>query len=592
MLDTDILPELCHFEEELVIGPFKRRVSTECMIPFEDPIEVQIMHCFDEIMRRESLPYPFFEPLKQQLRTWLLSEIDRLGTETANKQRAAVDASNHDWRKHVLEFRDMLNTLEFVNDERDEKELTFDEKFRFVMENVDSSKLQMIVAKEGKMAEERIALIRARDFELEQLTKACEAAVNDSIDKREELEQVSYNLGMLNEKLKKVNANYNLQLLALADRQRTEYRAMITELFETDSIPEHIRAESPPASLIRKITTSELPNGETSTTNSKATGLRDESFTIHIGSQVKTPHNMRIMQANSLVDRLSPFHEDGLHGEHDYSQRLHTLMNLYGAELSAVVLLVERDPLYHLHNRTTFFRICERTSELHFDPLEVQLSKNAAQTAEINSKRKHDLPESTSYDLPAACSKFDEQLCDVGDVYVTKHSNLNNAHIVFHLVVDSTLEIDELASRNSIMLGVRKIFQAASMYNIRSITFPLLLVEHTTESMTVQWCLRRTDLVFKCIKGFMMEFCSNADRTSVLFPGSREPIQAHYTINFMLPSKLSHSVFDQIVDQFALLYSVRVTKIEGTLEKSEDTPKTGKGKEDVRLLLKKMSFRR
>lgn len=88
--------------------------------------------------------------------------------------------------------------------------------------------------------------------------------------------------------------------------------------------------------------------------------------------------------------------------------------------------------------------------------------------------------------------------------------------------------------------------------------------------MTVQWCLRRTDLVFKCIKGFMMEFCSVADRTSILFPGSREQIQAHYTINFMLPAKLTDSVYDQIVDQFVLLYNVRMTKMEGKLDTSEN----------------------
>ena len=53
--------------------------------------------------------------------------------------------------------------------------------------------------------------------------------------------------------------------------------------------------------------------------------------------------------------------------------------------------------------------------------------------------------------------------------------------IVFHLVVDKTFEADEITSRNAIMLGVRKIFQAASRYSIRNITFPLLLVENTTE---------------------------------------------------------------------------------------------------------------
>lgn len=48
----------------------------------------------------------------------------------------------------------MYFTTIFQNDERNEKAMTFDEKFRFVMENADSDKLQMIVAKEAKMSEE------------------------------------------------------------------------------------------------------------------------------------------------------------------------------------------------------------------------------------------------------------------------------------------------------------------------------------------------------------------------------------------------------------------------------------------------------
>ena len=166
-------------------------------------------------------------------------------------------------------------------------------------------------------------------------------------------------------------------------------------------------------------------NAPSSKSNSQ---LRDESFTIHIGSQIKTTHNARISQANSLAEKLPAFCDDP-NPDHDFSQRLNTLMKLYSSDLSAIVLLVDRDPLFHLHNRTPFFRICERTTELHFDDLETQLKDTAKQTDEINKVRKNDLPESTSYDLPDPSSKFDMTLCEVGDVYVTKHSNLNNVHV-------------------------------------------------------------------------------------------------------------------------------------------------------------------
>lgn len=57
----EIPPEICTFSQEISVGPYKRKVTCECVIPFEDPLDVQVIHCFDEVMRRENLPYPFIE---------------------------------------------------------------------------------------------------------------------------------------------------------------------------------------------------------------------------------------------------------------------------------------------------------------------------------------------------------------------------------------------------------------------------------------------------------------------------------------------------------------------------------------------------
>ena len=48
-------------------------------------------------------------------------------------------------------------------------------------------------------------------------------------------------------------------------------------------------------------------------------------------------------------------------------------MNLYGRELSATVLIVGRDPLWHIKQKTEFAKLCEQSAELHFDSLEGQL---------------------------------------------------------------------------------------------------------------------------------------------------------------------------------------------------------------------------
>jgi hypothetical protein len=85
---------------------------------------------------------------------------------------------------------------------------------------------------------------------------------------------------------------------------------------------------------------------------------------------MKTMHNARILSCASLAD-LCLSQQDELHG----SNRLHLLMSLYGRELSALVLIVGRDPRWHIHNRTRFAQLCEQGTELHFDRLETQLAK-------------------------------------------------------------------------------------------------------------------------------------------------------------------------------------------------------------------------
>ena len=42
-----------------------------------------------------------------------------------------------------------------------------------------------------------------------------------------------------------------------------------------------------------------------------------------------------------------------------------------------------------------------------------------------------------------------------------------------------------------------------------TLTLPLLLTHDMSEEMTVAWCMKRAELVLKCVKGFMMEVRSD-----------------------------------------------------------------------------------
>jgi hypothetical protein len=106
-------------------------------------------------------------------------------------------------------------------------------------------------------------------------------------------------------------------------------------------------------------------------------------------------HNARILSCTHLSNLcLAQSSESKQNNNCDLfgSERLHLLMNLYGRELSAVVLIVNQDPYWHIRKRTKFALLCELSAELHFDSLETQLVKIEEQvvalymcTTEVNT---------------------------------------------------------------------------------------------------------------------------------------------------------------------------------------------------------------
>lgn len=68
-----------------------------------------------------------------------------------------------------------------------------------------------------------------------------------------------------------------------------------------------------------------------------------------------------------------------------------------------------------------------------------------------------------------------------GDFYLTKHSNLSEVHIVFHLVVDESVRSGEISSRHPTILSIRNIIRLCFRYDIQTLTIPLLLTHEMTE---------------------------------------------------------------------------------------------------------------
>lgn len=233
----------------------------------------------------------------------------------------------------------------------------------------------------------------------------------------------------------------------------------------------------------------------------------EESFTINLGSQLKTAHNLRLMAVDSLY--LCDTQRN-----RSCQMRTQTAMSLYSHNLSALVLLVDSHFESYYGIQYDFAQLCNRLNELHFDSLCNQI-KNIQ-----------------NHVMPAYAGRRN---LETGDCYVTRHSNLANVHIVFHLVTDDSLKTCEINSRHSIMASLRNILRVAHMYDIKTISIPLLLIDEMNEEiLTVNWCLKRAELVLKCVKGFLIEMAS-------LSTGVEQG-----TIQFLVPRGISEQLFTSL----------------------------------------------
>ncbi|KAK6023363.1 Tubulin-tyrosine ligase family protein [Ostertagia ostertagi] len=128
-------------------------------------------------------------------------------------------------------------------------------------------------------------------------------------------------------------------------------------------------------------------------------------------------HNVRLLTANSMVELCTPVKDI------DVSSLLQMSISLYGRQLSGLVMLVPRDPLWHSSSGSEFARVCEQSTELHFDPLPKQL-----QGVVESIWREESASERTKIkDGKEKISKASHDTAlEVGDVYCTRHSNLRD----------------------------------------------------------------------------------------------------------------------------------------------------------------------
>ncbi|XP_076060908.1 FERRY endosomal RAB5 effector complex subunit 3 isoform X2 [Oratosquilla oratoria] len=265
---------------------------------------------------------------------------------------------------------------------------------------------------------------------------------------------------------------------------------------------------------------------------------QEESFTIHLGAQMKQMHNLRLLSADVL--QLCKYQT---HDAIDIPpQRIQTSMSLYSHNLNGVVLLVDDRINTYTGIKRDFGRVCSRSTELHFPGLEDQLEKVRELVSDVVQWRRDNPPPQYECDEDSSPVPVPQHL-KAGDFYVTRHSNLADVHLVYHMIVDDSLRSSDINSRHPVILGLRNVLKVACLGDVTTLTLPLLLTHTMSEEMTMSWCQKRAELVYKCVKGFMMEMASwgGAEMNNM---------------QFLVPKGISEELFQNLATMLPSIFRV------------------------------------
>lgn len=109
-----------------------------------------------------------------------------------------------------------------------------------------------------------------------------------------------------------------------------------------------------------------------------------------------------------------------------------------------------------------WFSRCHDTIDFHFGPVESQI---------INISKL----------LPKIDGKIQLK---PGDYFITKHQNLSNIHVVFHLVYDDNLD---LSAQSHLIQGYKSILTLAANFKIKKITIPSELACEENQILENNW---------------------------------------------------------------------------------------------------------
>lgn len=311
----------------------------------------------------------------------------------------------------------------------------------------------------------RIALLVEKQVqEMESLETQLQSEI-DEAKKRQKLEYRAFAMDLYKHKEKYVNHGYK--------STRSDLKA------PTPSTPK----ESPVLSRKSYSITSLFKKSMKDTQNDSNPIISEEdmchTFVVLLGNQLKKPVQIKV-QASSILSLCRTKNESDI------------VEPVYGNSLKACVLMVDSNISGTSQEYNAFIKQCQKTTELQFEDIEAQLSK-------VKEKLGNSL--------------------QVGDFFITTHSNLKDVHVIFHLAVNRKHDNDVT---KTLINGLRNIFVIANRYDIESITFPVLLIQNELKHLLQDEDAKaRVDAVVTSLKVFLLE---NAATNTIK------------SINFVVPS--------------------------------------------------------
>ncbi|KAM4619360.1 ferry endosomal RAB5 effector complex subunit 3 [Polymixia lowei] len=533
-------------EKEFVFKFRAGKHSCVLNVPLQFPVQENISDLHGRLMLLHKIPCFVEYELKQSLSSFIetetIQDYDReaeLALQRLTTGEVDINKLTNAWAKSYAE-----TTLEHARPE----EPSWDEDFADVYhELIHSPASDTLLNLEHNYFVSISELISERDMELKKLQERQAA----------EMDKVMLQLGnTLSDQ--DVNAvasqhfeaqqvlenKWASELKQVTGIQKQEYQEWVIKLHQdlqksnnSSQINEEIKVQ--PSQL------SELPDSGARLYEEQP--QLEESFTIHLGAQLKTMHNLRLVRADVL-----DFCKHRRHGSSGAKlRRLQTALSLYSSSLCGLVLLVDNRVNSYSGIKRDFATVAKECTDFHFPRLEEHLEVVQQVVlyarAQRSSKQK-DQPEVLRNGVDDKNKNVERNPSNIlpGEFYISRHSNLSEVHVIFHLCVDDNVRSGNITARDPAIMGLRNILKVCCTHDITTITVPLLLVHDMSEEMTIPWCLKRAELVFKCVKGFMMEMASWDGGIS-------------RTVQFLVPKTISEEMFYQLSNMLPQIFRVSST---------------------------------